>query len=389
MTSVGASAVDVVVVAAGSSSRMGGLDKLAVPLLGRPLLAWTLDALRAASCVRQLTVVMAPERVPEVAAQPWIRSVGARVVPGGARRQESVAAGVAATDAPLVLVHDGARPLVSPALVDAVARSAARDGAAIPVLPVAETLKRLAGERVGETVERTGLATAQTPQGARRELLERAWRKFAPWGPREFTDEAALLDAAGIPVTAVPGEPANLKVTVPGDLARAEALLSASAGATRAGHGADEHPFGPGEGLALGGIRIAGAPRLRGHSDGDAVLHAVADALLGATGLGDLGRIFPAGDPATRDIASGELLAQVLGRVLAAGWRPVALDVTIRAARPRLGGARLDAMRDAIASLVGLAPEMVTVKASSGNLIGYEGAGRGIAATAIAMVRRG
>jgi 2-C-methyl-D-erythritol 2,4-cyclodiphosphate synthase len=119
------------------------------------------------------------------------------------------------------------------------------------------------------------------------------------------------------------------------------------------------------------------------------VLHAVPAAPLGSTELRDLGRNSPAAYPPTRQLASGELLAQVLGRVLAAGWRPVALDVTIRAARPRLGGARLDAMRDAIASLVGLAPEMVTVKASSGNLIGYEGAGRGIAATAIAMVRRG
>ncbi|MGC8633716.1 MAG: 2-C-methyl-D-erythritol 4-phosphate cytidylyltransferase [Candidatus Limnocylindrales bacterium] len=389
MSSVDASAVDMVVVAAGSSSRMGGLDKLTVPLLGQPLLAWTLDAVRAAPCVRELVVVTAPERVRELAAQPWLQTAGARVVPGGARRQESAAAGVAATDGPVVLVHDGARPLVSPDLVETVARTAARDGAAIPVVRVAETLKRVAGGRVGETVERTGLATAQTPQGARRELLERAWRQFAPRGPREFTDEAALLDAAGIPVAAVPGEPANLKVTVPGDLALAESLLSARAGGTRLGYGADEHPFGAGEGLALGGIRIEGAPRLRGHSDGDAVLHAVADALLGAAGLGDLGRIFPAADPATRDVASGELLREVLRRVLAAGWRPVALDVTIRGARPRLGGMRLDAMRDAIASLADLPPGTVAVKASSGNLIGYEGAGRGIAATAIAMVRRG
>ncbi len=384
-----AGSVDAVIVAAGTSTRMAGRDKLAAPLLGRPLLAWTLEAMASATVVGRLVVVTAPERVSELAAQPWMRARDARVVPGGARRQESVAAGVAATTSRVVLVHDGARPLVSPALVDAVAVAASSEGAAIPVVPVAETLKRVADGRVGETVDRAGLAAAQTPQGARRTLLERAWARFAPGGPREFTDEAALLEAAGFPVAAVPGEATNLKVTLPEDLARAEALLAARLGPVRVGHGADEHPFGPESGLALGGIVIEGAPRLRGHSDGDAVLHAVADALLGAAGLGDLGRLFPAGDPATRGIASGELLRAVVGRVSEGGWRVLSLDVTIRAARPRLGGARLSAMRDAIAALAGLPPGSVEVKASSGNLIGFEGAGRGIAATAVATIQRG
>lgn len=380
--------VDAVVVAAGASTRMAGGDKLAAPLLGRPLLAWTLDALASASTVRRLVVVTAPSRVDDLAAQPWLRSHDARVVAGGARRQESVAAGVAATETAVVLVHDGARPLVTPTLVDAVALAAEIDGAAIPTVPVAETLKRVSGRRVGETVDRSGLAAAQTPQGARRVLLEEAWSRFPASGPREFTDEAALLEAAGIPVTAIPGEAANLKITVPEDLERAEAMLASRAGAPRVGHGADEHPFGEGTGLALGGIVIEGAPRLHGHSDGDAVLQAVADALLGAAGLGDLGRRFPAGDTATRGIASGELLRAVVAQVAAAGWRTAAVDVTIRGARPRFGPVRLGAMRDAIAALVDLGPEAVEVKASTGNLIGYEGAGRGIAATALVTVRR-
>jgi 2-C-methyl-D-erythritol 4-phosphate cytidylyltransferase/2-C-methyl-D-erythritol 2,4-cyclodiphosphate synthase len=380
--------VDAVVVAAGSSTRMAGLDKLAAPLLGRPLLAWTLDALASASSVRRLVVVTAPSRVDDLAAQPWLRAHDVAVVAGGARRQESVAAGVAATGSAVVLVHDGARPLVTPALVDRVAAAAAGDGAAIPTVPVAETLKRVSAGRVGETVDRAGLVVAQTPQGARRALLEEAWSRFPAGGPREFTDEAALLEAVGIPVTAVPGEPANLKVTVPEDLERAEAVLASRADAPRVGHGTDEHPFGEGTGLALGGIVIDGAPRLHGHSDGDAALHAVADALLGAAGLGDLGRVFPAADPATRGIASGELLRAVVARVAAAGWRATGVDVTIRGSRPRLGPARLGAMRDAIAALVDLGPEAVEVKASTGNLIGYEGAGRGIAATAVVMVRR-
>ncbi len=396
---------------------MAGIDKVTATVLGRPLLAWSLDAIASAGCVRRVVVVAAPGRVSELSGAPWLRARGATVVAGGARRQESVAAGVRATDAAIVLVHDGARPLVTAALVEAVVAGAARSGAAIPTVPVVETLKRVSDGRVGETVDRSGIGAAQTPQGARRELLERAWAEFPPEGAREFTDEAALLEAAGIPVAAVPGDPANLKVTLPEDLARATALLAArlaspadavpaanaalavspdaAAGSVpggslpfRTGHGADEHPFGAELGLALGGIVIEHAPRLRGHSDGDAALHAVADALLGAAGLGDLGRVFPAGDPATRGIASGEMLREIVRRLADAGWRPAGVDVTIRAARPRLGGRRLDAMRSAIAALLALPERDVQVKASSGNLIGYEGAGRGIAATAVATVVR-
>jgi 2-C-methyl-D-erythritol 4-phosphate cytidylyltransferase/2-C-methyl-D-erythritol 2,4-cyclodiphosphate synthase len=379
---------DVVVVAAGSSRRMGGIDKLGVPLLGRPLLAWTLGAFRAVPSVRRLVVVAGPGRVADLAAEPWLQSQDARVVTGGARRQESVANGVRACDSDVVLVHDGARPLVTAAVIEAVARGAAAHGAAIPVQPVAETLKRVAGDRVVETVDRSALVAAQTPQGARRELLERAWSRYPPDGAREFTDEAALLEATGVPVVAVAGDPDNLKVTLPGDVPRAEAALLARSGPMRVGYGADEHPFGPAAGLALGGIEIPGAPRLRGHSDGDAVLHAVCDALLGAAGQGDLGRLFPAGDVATVGIASTRLLEAVVARLAEAGWRPSGVDVTIRAARPRLGRARLEAMRDAMAMALGLVRGSVEVKASSGNLVGYEGAGRGIAATAVATVVR-
>jgi 2-C-methyl-D-erythritol 2,4-cyclodiphosphate synthase len=153
----------------------------------------------------------------------------------------------------------------------------------------------------------------------------------------------------------------------------------------RTGIGHDSHPFGPGEPLALGGIEIAGAPRLHGHSDGDVALHAICDALLGAAGLGDLGRVFPAGPATPAGIASTELLAEVVRRVADAGHRPASLDVTIVAARPRLG-AHLDAMRDAIAGTLGIAPVAVNVKASTGNLDGMEGAGRGISALAVATL---
>jgi 2-C-methyl-D-erythritol 2,4-cyclodiphosphate synthase len=185
-------------------------------------------------------------------------------------------------------------------------------------------------------------------------------------------------------VYAIPGEPSNLKVTTPDDLGRAELTLLGRTPA-RIGFGDDSHPFGPGGPLALGGISIDDAPRLHGHSDGDVALHALADALLGAAGLGDLGRIFPAGPATPEGIASRELVGEVVRRLAAVGLRPAQIDLTIVAARPRLGD-RLEAMRTAIAALAGLPADRVNVKASTGNLAGAEGAGRGIAARAVATV---
>ncbi|HYN49265.1 MAG TPA: 2-C-methyl-D-erythritol 4-phosphate cytidylyltransferase [Candidatus Nanopelagicales bacterium] len=389
------SGVDAVVVAAGASTRMGGVDKLGLLVGGRPVLAWTLAALAAAPTVRRIVVVTAAARVFEVSTAPWLPSRVVAVVEGGARRQDSVASGIAAlgegVPGDVVLVHDGARPLVSPELVARVAAAAAEHGAAIPVVPVAETLKRVVDGQITATVDRTLLAAAQTPQGIRRDVLARAWAELPPAGAATWTDEAALLEACRIPVHAVPGESTNLKVTLPDDLARVEAALVARGDITlpptapRVGFGDDCHPFGPGEPLALGGLVFEGAPRLHGHSDGDVALHAVCDALLGAAGLGDLGRLFPAGPATPAGIASTEMLAVCLERVVAAGYAPVAIDLTVVGARPRLVG-RLDAMAGMIAGLVGIAADRVNVKASTGNLAGFEGAGRGISARAVAVV---
>jgi 2-C-methyl-D-erythritol 4-phosphate cytidylyltransferase/2-C-methyl-D-erythritol 2,4-cyclodiphosphate synthase len=393
--------VDAIVVAAGASNRMDGIDKLAHVTGGKPLLAWAIDALAASPSVERIVVVTSEERMDAVRRAAWLSPRVVAVVVGGSRRQESVAAGVEAlaelddgkpdaTDR-VVLVHDGARPLVSPALVSAVADAAARHGAAIPVLPVAETIKRIEGDRVAATVDRGDLAVAQTPQGVRRGLLLGAYASFPPSGPEQWTDEAALLEACKIPVHAIRGEQSNLKVTLPADLDRVEAALngtSASRGTDgRVGIGLDSHPFGPGEPLALGGIEIPGAPRLHGHSDGDVALHAVADALLGGAGLGDLGRLFPPGPATPRNVASRELLAEVRRRVDDAGYRLVSVDLTIVAARPRLEG-HLDPMRDAIAAIVGAPADAVSVKASTGNLAGMDGAGRGISAHAVAHLER-
>lgn len=381
---------DGIVVAAGRSSRMGGADKLLVELGGRPLLAWTLAALAAAPEIERVVVVTSRELQAQIVGAPWLPERIVDVVVGGARRQESVLAGFLAFDrlgtdeTGAVLVHDGARPLVRTELVRAVAVATARHGAAIPVVPVSETLKRVDGDVIGGTVDRAGLATAQTPQGVRRSLLRDAYRRFPPGGPENWTDEAALLEACGLPVHVVPGDPDNLKVTLPGDLRRATAAL-VGVRATRTGIGHDSHPFGPDTPLVLGGVQIAGAPRLDGHSDGDVVLHAVADALLGASGLGDLGRLFPADARTPTGVASGFLLGTVVRRLGTHGWRPLSVDLTIIAARPRLA-THLDSMCSAIAELLELDRADVNVKASSGNLEGPEGAGRSISVLAIATV---
>ena len=210
---------DAVIVAAGSSTRMGGVDKLAEPLLGRPLLTWSVEAMARAESVARIVVVARPERVSALADADWLS--GARVVAGGDQRSDSVRAGLEATKADVVLVHDGARPLATSALVDTVARAAAEHGAAVPQIPVADSLKRASGGWLEGSIDRTDLVRTQTPQGARRELLLEAFEKA---GSRAYTDEAALLGASGIAVAAVAGEATNIKVTDQADLDLVRAL---------------------------------------------------------------------------------------------------------------------------------------------------------------------
>ena len=382
---------DAIVVAAGSSSRMRGNDKLVASIGGRVVLDWAVSAFASAGSVDRIVLVAAPGNVQAVRAAPWLPDRVTAIVEGGTRRQESVAAGfrelerLGIDDARIVLVHDGARPAIDVAFVNAVARAAERHQAVVPVKRILETVKRLDGEVVAATVDRASLVTAETPQGVRADLLRRAYARFPPDGPATFTDEAALLEACSIPVHAIPGQvgDTNVKITTPLDLWRAAALMETAT--TRIGFGHDRHPFGPGEPLVLGGVTFAGAPRLHGHSDGDVVLHAVADALLGATGRGDLGRLFPADARTPRGADSGTLLSEVVHQLNASGQRPSFVDVTIVGARPRLGD-RIEEIRARIAELLRSPPHEVSVKASTGNLDGMEGAGRGMSADVIAQV---
>lgn len=208
---------------------MEGPDKLTLPVGGLPLVAWTLRAVAAAETVRRIVLVVRADRVDAWEREPWVRDVGATLVAGGARRQDSVAAGVEAADGEVVLIHDGARPLVTPALVDRVARCARESGAAVPVVAVPESMRRILDDRIVAHIDKTDLYRSQTPHGARRALLLDAYARQDPRGPHTFIDETTLVQAAGYSVATVPGDPANLKVTLRGDEELAMALLEARA----------------------------------------------------------------------------------------------------------------------------------------------------------------
>lgn len=393
-----------ILVAAGRSRRMGA-DKLWVDLFGRPVWRWSLDALLPAGVTRVALVV--PEGAGDRFRAALTDSTRDRciLVAGGQERADSVLAGLSALGAAgfgadtLVLVHDGARPAAGSALVERVLGAAGKSGAVVPVLPVNDTLKRLADDGALDPVDRRGVVAAQTPQLARAGDVRAALVAAAAAG-RPVTDEASALVDAGIEVRTVAGEPWNLKLTEPADepLIRAvlrERLLPMAAlvspgvpasSALRAGVGFDAHRLVPGGELRLGGLAWPNAEaHLEGHSDGDVVLHAVIDALLGAAGMGDIGTLFPP-DTAPPGVDSAELLRVAAQRVASAGWQPLTLDLTIAAAAPRIAPRRNELSRR-VASLLGLEASAVGVKGTTTDGLGFLGS-EGIAAWAIAMLRR-
>ena len=309
---------------------------------------------------------------------------------GGATRQNSVRAGLEAL-APrqpdIVLIHDAARPYASAALVSRAIAAAERSGAAIPALPVTDTVKTVdAAGLVDQTLDRNSLRLVQTPQSFAFPALLEAHRRAAAAGRNDFTDDAALAEWAGLKVSVFPGEPGNIKITNAGDFVRAEAMQFAVLGDVRIGTGIDVHAFGPGDHVTLGGIRIAHDRALIGHSDADVALHALTDAILGSLAEGDIGAHFPPSDPQWRNASSDRFLAFAVERVTARGGRIAHLDLTLVCEAPRIGTHR-DAMRAKIAALAGIAIARVAVKATTSERLGFTGRGEGIAAYATATVR--
>ena len=372
-----------VVVAAGSSARAGpGAPKPWRSRGGRPILRWSVAALSRAGA-REIIVVAAAERIGDADAA-LAGLTGWRAVAGGASRAESVQAGLAALsgapDEP-VLIHDAARPFVTAAHVESLLNALARGDGAVPALPVADTLKRGAGV-VSETVSRDGLWRAQTPQAFRLGALRAA---YAAWpADAEPTDDAAVVERAGGQVALVPGDPLLMKLTYPEDFAMAEQLAGGRR-IVRTGLGVDAHRWGPGEAVWLCGVRIDHDQTLIGHSDADAGLHALTDAILGAIGEGDIGEHFPPTDPQWKGASSDRFLAHAASLVAARGGVILHVDVTLICERPKIRPHR-DAMRARLADLLSLPLDRVSVKATTTEGMGFTGRGEGLMAQAVATV---
>jgi 2-C-methyl-D-erythritol 4-phosphate cytidylyltransferase/2-C-methyl-D-erythritol 2,4-cyclodiphosphate synthase len=309
---------------------------------------------------------------------------------GGATRQASVRAGLEALSPrrpDLVLVHDAARPFASAALIARSIAAARACGAAIPALPIADTVKTVdpSGAVTG-TIERAQLRLVQTPQAFAFATLLAAHQRARAAGREEFTDDAALAEWAGIKVGTFEGEAANVKLTTAEDFVRAGVVELAALTDVRTGFGYDVHAFGAGDHLTLGGVRIAHVQGLSGHSDADVVLHALVDAILGALADGDIGVHFPPSDPQWRGASSDRFLAFAIERVRARNGRIAHLDVNVVCEAPRIGPHR-DAMRMRIAEIAGIDVTRVAVKATTSEKLGFIGRSEGMAAFATATVR--
>ncbi|MFN3353263.1 MAG: bifunctional 2-C-methyl-D-erythritol 4-phosphate cytidylyltransferase/2-C-methyl-D-erythritol 2,4-cyclodiphosphate synthase [Brevundimonas sp.] len=369
-----------VVVAAGSGSRAGGAKQWR--LLGaKPVVRWSVEALLGAGAVE--VVVVIPEGADAEAAEALSGLAGWRTTTGGATRTASVMAGLrrlSLGDEDVVLIHDAARPLLSAAVIERLLAALATHDAALPVLPVADSLKREAAGRSGGAVEREGLVRAQTPQAFRLGALRRAYAVWPDQSPA--TDDVTVFEAAGGAVALVPGDPALMKLTYPEDFAMAEALIAHE---TRMGLGLDAHRWGPGDTVWLCGVPIAHEQTLVGHSDADAGLHALTDAILGALGEGDIGDHFPPTDPQWKGASSDRFLVHAVEMVRARGGRIVNVDVTLVCERPRIKPHRA-AMRERLSELLGIPLGAVSVKATTTEGMGFAGRQEGLAAQAIAAI---
>jgi 2-C-methyl-D-erythritol 4-phosphate cytidylyltransferase/2-C-methyl-D-erythritol 2,4-cyclodiphosphate synthase len=388
----------ILVVAAGRGTRIGAaVPKQYLHLAGQSLLTHTMRALLDADPAARLLVVIHPDDADLFAASvAAIDRVDApRVlapVPGGATRQASVRAGLAALaglpDRPqVVLIHDGARPFPSPGLIARAEAAAIRDGAAVPGLAVTDTIKEIDETgRIVATPRRAALRAVQTPQAFRFDLIYDAHVAADAAGARDLTDDAAIAEWAGHPVHIFEGDPGNMKVTSPEDVIAAEARLIRDCPDVRMGQGYDVHAFGPGDHVWLGGLKVPHTRGLVGHSDADVLSHAITDALYGALGDGDIGSHFPPSDPQWKGADSSIFLAAAAAAVRARGGMIAHIDATVVCETPKVGPHR-DAIRARIAEVVDLPLDRVAVKATTSERLGFTGREEGIATLAIATVR--
>lgn len=380
--------VSAILAAGGRGTRFGGIrPKQLATLRGRPLLQHSLEAFLLSPSIDRVVVALPPDVASAPPAYLDDDRKPVEVVAGGERRQDSVANAFARVDGrtDVVVIHDAARPLVTPAVIERTVAEAIRSGAAIAAVRAHDTVKQVRDGLIEATLPRELIYLAQTPQAFRVAVLRDAFAVAA-----DVTDEASLVERAGHPVAIVEGDPWNLKVTTPADLELAERLLGgsgAAVGLMRIGNGYDLHRLVMGRPLVLGGVTIPFERGLDGHSDADAVCHAVTDAILGACAAGDIGRHFPDTDSAWKGADSVALLRRAASIVREQGYAVSNVDVVIIAQRPKLLP-HVPAMVANVAAALDVAPACVSVKGKTNEGVDSMGAGDSIAVHAVALVYR-
>jgi 2-C-methyl-D-erythritol 4-phosphate cytidylyltransferase/2-C-methyl-D-erythritol 2,4-cyclodiphosphate synthase len=377
--------VSAIIAAGGRGSRFGGAQPKQLQMLaGVPILKRTVDAFLHGYAFDEVVVALPSD----VAASPPAYLDDVIVVEGGERRQDSVASAfrAVAPSSQIIVIHDAARPFVSSSLIERTIDGAAKHGAAIAALQARDTVKRGDASRIiRDTIPREEVFLAQTPQAFRIGVLRDALALAAT--ASDATDEAMLAERAGHSVYLVEGDPRNLKITTPEDLEIAERLAATNGrvASIRIGNGYDLHRLVAGRPLILGGIAIPFDKGLDGHSDADAVCHAVTDAILGAASAGDIGRHFPDTDAVFKGADSIELLKRAVGMVRAAGYAVSNIDVVVIAQQPKLSP-YVEAMRASLARAIGIEPQQVSVKGKTNEGVDATGTGEAIAAHAVALI---
>jgi 2-C-methyl-D-erythritol 4-phosphate cytidylyltransferase / 2-C-methyl-D-erythritol 2,4-cyclodiphosphate synthase len=377
--------VSAIIAAGGRGSRFGGAQsKQFQPLAGVPILKRTVDAFLEGYAFDEVVVALPSE----LASDPPSYLDSVIIVEGGERRQDSVANAfrAVAPSSQIIVIHDAARPFVSSALIERTIDAASKHGAAIAALQARDTVKRSDGSRIIRgTIPRDEVFLAQTPQAFRIGVLRDALALAST--ASDATDEAMLAEQAGHSVYLVEGDPRNLKITTPEDLDIAErlAVTNGRVASIRIGNGYDLHRLVAGRPLILGGVAIPFDKGLEGHSDADAVCHAVTDAILGAASAGDIGRRFPDTDAVFKDANSIELLKRAVAVVRAAGYGVSNVDVVVIAQQPKLSP-HIDAMRESLAGAIGIEPQQVSVKGKTNEGVDSIGAGESIAVHAVALI---
>ena len=384
--------VAALVVAGGMGRRLGSrVPKQLIRLGGRSIVDRSLEPFLSSERVHEIVLVMPADLVSQPPESLTSSTKPARVVAGGPRRQDSVARGfdAASSAAEVIVIHDAARPFVTSELIARTIDAAAEAGAALAAVAASDTVKQVTIDRdvpwVGRTLDRAAIYLAQTPQAFKRDVLQAAIA--AGLNGAEATDEAALAERAGHPVRLVQGEPQNIKITTEADLVLARALTADQTGGTlRVGFGYDLHRFTEGRPLVLGGVTIPHEQGLAGHSDADAVCHAVTDAILGAVAAGDIGQHFSDADDRWKDASSVDLLRRAVKVVQLQGAVVENVDVVIITERPRMAP-HAQQMRQVLADVLCLEMARVSIKGKTNEGVGELGRGEALAVHAVASIR--